>query len=75
MDSAIQCVINRDLVSESVRLYLQFIRTFFVTGVLRFLTARKCRHILWLTVPKICTLSARNEKHDDSPLIWLYEYP
>ena len=28
MDSAIQCVINRDLVSESVCLYLQFIRTF-----------------------------------------------
>ena len=42
-------------------------------GILRFLTARKC-HILWLTVSTICTLSAWNEKHDDSPLTWLYEY-
>ena len=32
MDSAIQCVINRDLVSESVCLYLQFIRTFLWQG-------------------------------------------
>ena len=46
---------------------------FFVKGVLHFLTARKC-HILWLTISTICTLSAWNEKHDDSPLTWLYEY-
>ena len=32
VDSAIQCLINRDLVSKSVCLYLQFIRTFLWKG-------------------------------------------
>ena len=39
-----------------------------------FLTARKC-HILWLTISTICTLSAWNKKHDDSPLTWLHLKP